>query len=231
MAQSAPTAVWTLTTTEACWPVWGMRLISPWRCGFGRTSRSYCGARPFPRTSSAWASPCTRKTLSQRRDISISSKKHGQMPWRRWLTCCDLKIKNQLPAPVSNITLLSFFFFRFWKIADTFTGLKLKGHVGHFGKFTATDIEGFVELPDGKVSGAPRRTNGAITNDEKLRDPWSPLRFCPAPFGETCWSGKARTSRRRFAARRGGNATRAWFSRSPSKTDSWWAWARTEWSA
>lgn len=46
------------------------------------------------------------------------------------------------------------FFFRFWKIADTFTGLKLKGLIGHFGKFTATDIEGFVELPDGKVSAA-----------------------------------------------------------------------------
>lgn len=56
---------------------------------------------------------------------------------------------------VSRITLLSFFF-RFWKIADTFTGLKLKGLVGHFGRFTATDIEGFVELPDGKVSAAYR---------------------------------------------------------------------------
>lgn len=49
---------------------------------------------------------------------------------------------------------LIIFFFRFWKIADTFTGLKLKGLIGHFGKFTATDIEGFVELPDGKVSAA-----------------------------------------------------------------------------
>lgn len=47
-----------------------------------------------------------------------------------------------------------YLFLRFWKIADTFTGLKLKGLIGHFGKFTATDIEGFVELPDGKVSAA-----------------------------------------------------------------------------
>lgn len=47
---------------------------------------------------------------------------------------------------------LKYLFVRFWKIADTFTGLKLKGHIGHFGKITATDIEGFVELPDGKVS-------------------------------------------------------------------------------
>ncbi|KAF3702324.1 Cilia- and flagella-associated protein 44 [Channa argus] len=40
---------------------------------------------------------------------------------------------------------------KFWKMASTFTGLKLEGHVGHFGKTVATDIEGFVELPDGKV--------------------------------------------------------------------------------
>lgn len=56
-------------------------------------------------------------------------------------------------------------FARFWKIANTFTGLKLKGHVGHFGKITATDIEGFVELPDGKVSAAltQRGVSGCMT--------------------------------------------------------------------
>ncbi|KAM6987447.1 cilia- and flagella-associated protein 44-like [Tautogolabrus adspersus] len=40
---------------------------------------------------------------------------------------------------------------KFWKMASTFTGLKLEGLVGHFGKTAATDIEGCVELPDGKV--------------------------------------------------------------------------------
>ncbi|XP_061887395.1 cilia- and flagella-associated protein 44-like [Entelurus aequoreus] len=40
---------------------------------------------------------------------------------------------------------------KFWKMADTFTGLKLEGLVGHFGKTAATDIEGYMELPDGKV--------------------------------------------------------------------------------
>ncbi|KAK2818850.1 hypothetical protein Q5P01_024411 [Channa striata] len=40
---------------------------------------------------------------------------------------------------------------KFWTMASTFTGLKLEGHMGHFGKTVATDIEGFVELPDGKV--------------------------------------------------------------------------------
>jgi len=36
-------------------------------------------------------------------------------------------------------------------MADTFTGLKLQGQLGKFGKTEITDIEGYVELPDGKV--------------------------------------------------------------------------------
>lgn len=40
-------------------------------------------------------------------------------------------------------------------MARTFTGLKLKGELGRFGKTALTDIDGFVQLPDGKVlSGA-----------------------------------------------------------------------------
>ncbi|XP_009328783.1 PREDICTED: WD repeat-containing protein 52 [Pygoscelis adeliae] len=40
---------------------------------------------------------------------------------------------------------------RFWKMALTFTGLKLQGALGRFGKTAVTDIIGYVELPDGKV--------------------------------------------------------------------------------
>ncbi|KAL0968428.1 hypothetical protein UPYG_G00266720 [Umbra pygmaea] len=40
---------------------------------------------------------------------------------------------------------------KFWKMANTFTGLKLQGILGRFGKTALTDIEGYVELPDGKV--------------------------------------------------------------------------------
>lgn len=36
-------------------------------------------------------------------------------------------------------------------MASTFTGLKLQGQIGRFGKTSATDIEGYVEFPDGKV--------------------------------------------------------------------------------
>lgn len=40
---------------------------------------------------------------------------------------------------------------RFWKMASTFTGLKLQGSIGKFGKIELSDIQAFVELPDGKV--------------------------------------------------------------------------------
>ncbi|KAM6902317.1 cilia- and flagella-associated protein 44 [Xenentodon cancila] len=40
---------------------------------------------------------------------------------------------------------------KFWKIVPTFTGHKLQGIMGNFGKTIETDIEGYVELPDGKV--------------------------------------------------------------------------------
>ncbi|KAH9285904.1 Cilia- and flagella-associated protein 44 [Echinococcus granulosus] len=40
---------------------------------------------------------------------------------------------------------------RFWKMAKTFTGLKLQGSIGKFGKVELSDIEGFVIMPDGKV--------------------------------------------------------------------------------
>jgi len=40
---------------------------------------------------------------------------------------------------------------RFWKIASTFTGLKLQGKIGKFGKVDLSDISAYVELPDGKV--------------------------------------------------------------------------------
>ncbi|KAM6319728.1 LOW QUALITY PROTEIN: cilia- and flagella-associated protein 44 [Podargus strigoides] len=39
----------------------------------------------------------------------------------------------------------------FWKMAATFTGLKLQGDLGRFGKRAVTNISGYVELPDGKV--------------------------------------------------------------------------------
>lgn len=40
---------------------------------------------------------------------------------------------------------------RFWKMASTFTGQKLQGLIGKFGKVELSDVAAFVEFPDGKV--------------------------------------------------------------------------------
>jgi cilia- and flagella-associated protein 44 len=40
---------------------------------------------------------------------------------------------------------------RFWKMAQTFTGLKLQGEIGKFGQLELSDVTGIAELPDGKV--------------------------------------------------------------------------------
>jgi WD40 repeat protein len=40
---------------------------------------------------------------------------------------------------------------RFWKMANTFTGLKLQGDIGKFGNIEISDIAAYTELPDGKV--------------------------------------------------------------------------------
>jgi hypothetical protein len=39
----------------------------------------------------------------------------------------------------------------FWKMASTFTGLKLMGSFGRFGRTETSDIIGCLALPDGKV--------------------------------------------------------------------------------
>jgi len=39
----------------------------------------------------------------------------------------------------------------FWKMAVTFTGLKLVGSLGRFGRTQLSDIIGCLALPDGKV--------------------------------------------------------------------------------
>eukprot|EP01138_Halocafeteria_seosinensis_P002674 gb/GECG01002734.1/.p1 GENE.gb/GECG01002734.1/~~gb/GECG01002734.1/.p1 ORF type:complete len:2084 (+),score=391.13 gb/GECG01002734.1/:1-6252(+) len=40
---------------------------------------------------------------------------------------------------------------RFWQMANTFTGLKLKGYIGKFGLVDLSDVADFAELPDGKI--------------------------------------------------------------------------------
>ena len=37
-------------------------------------------------------------------------------------------------------------------MARTFTGLKLQGNIGKFGNEELSDVSGYADLPDGKVS-------------------------------------------------------------------------------
>ncbi|XP_068191495.1 cilia- and flagella-associated protein 44-like [Antennarius striatus] len=49
------------------------------------------------------------------------------------------------------LTSSGFGHIKFWEMANTWTGLKLLGYIGRFGATDPTDIEGFMELPGGKV--------------------------------------------------------------------------------
>ena len=40
---------------------------------------------------------------------------------------------------------------KFWKIAETFTGLKLKDSIAKFGQVELSDVTAFFGFPDGKV--------------------------------------------------------------------------------
>ena len=40
---------------------------------------------------------------------------------------------------------------RFWKIAETFTGLKLQGDIAKFGQFELSDVVSYAEFEDGNV--------------------------------------------------------------------------------
>lgn len=41
---------------------------------------------------------------------------------------------------------------KFWKMANTFTGLKLKGQLGRFGKTEVSNVLGVLSMPDEKVT-------------------------------------------------------------------------------
>ncbi|EGB09320.1 hypothetical protein AURANDRAFT_13977, partial [Aureococcus anophagefferens] len=69
---------------------------------------------------------------------------------------------------------------RFWKMASTFTGLKLQGDIGKFGKVELTDICSFVELPNNQVLSSTE--SGALLlwegNFIKLRIMRGESRYC-----------------------------------------------------
>ncbi|XP_072513801.1 cilia- and flagella-associated protein 44 [Salminus brasiliensis] len=72
---------------------------------------------------------------------------------------------------------------KFWKMANTFTGLKLQGILGRFGKTALTDIEGYVGLPDGKVVSGSEWGNMLLWDGGLIK-----VEICRKE-GRTCHSG------------------------------------------
>jgi WD40 repeat protein len=73
--------------------------------------------------------------------MGLHSKAFGQDVWNVKFSMDDSR----------RLTTSGIGHIRFWKMAATFTGLKLQGSIGKFGKIDLSDIEHFIELPDGKV--------------------------------------------------------------------------------
>ncbi|XP_052861271.1 cilia- and flagella-associated protein 44 [Anopheles cruzii] len=55
------------------------------------------------------------------------------------------------PSVPGHITTCGLGHVKFWKMSNTFTGLKLQGELGRFGKTEISDIIGLLPLPDEKV--------------------------------------------------------------------------------
>ncbi|XP_055610904.1 cilia- and flagella-associated protein 44 isoform X2 [Uranotaenia lowii] len=55
------------------------------------------------------------------------------------------------PSVPGQITSCGLGHIKFWKMAETFTGLKLQGELGRFGKTEISDIVGIFPMPDEKV--------------------------------------------------------------------------------
>lgn len=72
---------------------------------------------------------------------------------------------------------------RFWKLAATFTGLKLQGLIGKFGKAELSDIAAFVECPDGKVVSGTESGSLLLWEGNFIK-----CRFV-RPGGEACHNG------------------------------------------
>ena len=91
--------------------------------------------------------------------ILLRAKAHGQDVFR---VSFSQELAGQLTTSGSG-------HIKFWKMADTFTGLKLQGRLGRFGKTEISDIEGYIELPDGKVLSGCEWGNMLLWDDGLIK--------------------------------------------------------------
>lgn len=73
--------------------------------------------------------------------IALQCKSHGQDVY-------NVVFSSTMPG---HMTTCGSGHVKCWKMADTFTGLKLQGELGRFGKTEISDIVGVYPMPDEKV--------------------------------------------------------------------------------
>lgn len=91
--------------------------------------------------------------------ILLHCKSHGQ------------EIYNAMFSPTvpGHLTTSGAGHIKFWKMARTFTGLKLQGELGRFGKTEISDITGVYAMPDEKVVSGCEWGNILIWDEDLIK--------------------------------------------------------------
>ncbi|KAJ0057635.1 hypothetical protein NL108_011577, partial [Boleophthalmus pectinirostris] len=152
--------------------------LRPYRILRGGTEQAYCHldwSADGELLASVGASPDYMLTLWDWRqeDVMLSCKAVSQ----------DVYRVSFSPHNPGQLTSCGSGHIKFWKMASSFTGLKLQGLMGHFGKTTATDIESYVVLPDGKVVSGSDWGNLLLWNGNSIK-----VEICRKE-GRTCHTG------------------------------------------
>ena len=93
---------------------------------------------------------------------------------------------------------------RFWKMASTFTGLKLQGSIGKFGKIDLSDIDTFVEMPDGKVISSTETGSLLVWEGHFIKCRLTRSNGAPCHDGPVTYLGLDRAEKRVMSAAQDG---------------------------
>jgi hypothetical protein len=89
---------------------------------------------------------------------------------------------------------------RFWKLAATFTGLKLQGYIGKFGKAELSDIGAFTELSDGRVVSGTHGGSLLLWEDNFIKCRYIRAGGLSCHSGEVTYVGLDREERKLITA-------------------------------
>ncbi|QDZ25480.1 hypothetical protein HOP50_17g80200 [Chloropicon primus] len=112
--------------------------------------------------------------------LSVWNWKEEKMILRSKAFSQDIYSVNFSPKFEGQLTTSGTGHIRFWKMAGTFTGLKLQGAIGKFGSVEISDVAAFAELPNGSVAC------GTENGDILVWDGGFIKTFFTLPNGEPC---------------------------------------------